>query len=37
MMAEPLRADAEGWINLPDTPGMGYALDEDKLAATRVP
>ena len=36
MMAEPLRTDAEGWINLPNTPGMGYALDEDKLAATRV-
>ena len=36
MMAEPLRTDAEGCLNLTDAPGMGYALDEDKLAATRV-
>ena len=36
MMAEPLRTDAEGCLNLTNTPGMGYALDEDKLAATRV-
>ena len=36
MMAEPLRTDRDGWLNLSDAPGMGYALDEDKLAATRV-
>jgi L-alanine-DL-glutamate epimerase-like enolase superfamily enzyme len=36
MMAEPLRTDSEGCLNLTDAPGMGYALDEDKLAATRV-
>ena len=36
MMAEPLRVDAEGWIVLPDTPGLGYAPDEDRLKATRV-
>jgi hypothetical protein len=36
MMAEPFQADAEGWLNLSDTPGMGYALDEDKLAATLI-
>ena len=35
MMAEPLRADQDGWINLSDAPGMGYALDEDRLKATR--
>jgi L-alanine-DL-glutamate epimerase-like enolase superfamily enzyme len=34
MMAEPLRADADGWLNLSDAPGMGYALDERALAAT---
>ena len=33
MMAEPLRVDADGWLNLSDAPGMGYALDEEKLAA----
>jgi L-alanine-DL-glutamate epimerase-like enolase superfamily enzyme len=36
MMAEPLEADAQGWINLGDTPGMGYALDEERLRATRI-
>ena len=36
IMAEPLRADREGWLTLPDTPGMGYRLDERALAATRL-
>jgi L-alanine-DL-glutamate epimerase-like enolase superfamily enzyme len=36
MMTEPFQADAQGWLNLSDSPGMGYALDEDKLAATRI-
>ena len=36
MMAEPLRPDKDGWTNLSDTLGMGYALDEDRLKATRV-
>ena len=36
MMAEPLRVDAAGWIDLGDSPGMGYALDEDLLAKTRT-
>jgi L-alanine-DL-glutamate epimerase-like enolase superfamily enzyme len=36
MMSAPLQTDADGWINLTNTPGMGYALDEEKLAATRV-
>jgi len=35
-MAEPLAADRAGWINLSDAPGMGYALDETCLAATRI-
>ena len=36
IMAEPLRADRAGWLNLPDTPGMGYRLDDRTLAATRL-
>ena len=36
MMAEPLRADARGEIILSDRPGMGYDLDEDALARTRI-
>jgi L-alanine-DL-glutamate epimerase-like enolase superfamily enzyme len=34
MMAAPFAVDAQGWINLSDAPGMGYALDESRLAAT---
>jgi len=36
IMAEPLTADPQGWINLGDAPGMGYALDEGRLLATRI-
>ncbi len=36
LMTEPLRTDAEGWIQLSDAPGMGYAPDEARLVATRV-
>jgi L-alanine-DL-glutamate epimerase-like enolase superfamily enzyme len=36
MMAEPLTVDAEGYINLDDAPGMGYALNEPLLAKTLV-
>ena len=36
MMAKPLSLDAEGAIPMPDAPGLGYALDEDRLARTRV-
>ena len=36
----PLRTacdvDADGWINLSEAPGMGFALDEDVLARTRT-
>jgi hypothetical protein len=35
-MSEPLAADAAGWITLSDNPGMGYALDEGRLLATRI-
>ena len=34
MMTEPLLVDREGWINLSDAPGMGYAVNEDKLQET---
>jgi L-alanine-DL-glutamate epimerase-like enolase superfamily enzyme len=36
LMMEPLEADAHGWIHLSDQPGMGYALDEARLKATRI-
>ena len=36
MMAEPLRVDAQGCIVLSAMPGMGYEVDEDMLAQTRV-
>jgi len=36
MMAEPLVADAEGWLHLSNAPGMGYALDERALASTAI-
>ncbi|MGA7539832.1 MAG: mandelate racemase/muconate lactonizing enzyme family protein [Steroidobacteraceae bacterium] len=36
MMTEPLKADADGWLHLSDAPGMGYALDEQALAATLI-
>jgi L-alanine-DL-glutamate epimerase-like enolase superfamily enzyme len=34
MLDRPFAADAEGMIVLGDAPGMGVALDEDRLAAT---
>ncbi len=36
LMAEPLIAGADGWIDLGDAPGMGYRVDEDRLARTRL-
>jgi L-alanine-DL-glutamate epimerase-like enolase superfamily enzyme len=36
MLSAPLKTDAEGWITLSDAPGMGYALDEGRLLATRI-
>ena len=36
LMATPLTVDGQGWINLGDAPGMGYALDEARLAGTRL-
>jgi hypothetical protein len=36
IMTQPLTADGDGWINLGDAPGMGYAPDEGRLLATRI-
>ncbi len=36
MMAEPCGVDGQGWIVLPDTPGLGITLDESRLEATRI-
>ncbi len=37
LMAEPLRVDAQGFINLTTAPGMGYVLDEARLRSTLIP
>jgi L-alanine-DL-glutamate epimerase-like enolase superfamily enzyme len=36
IMAEPLVADGAGWLNLSNTPGMGYTVDERRLTQTRI-
>jgi L-alanine-DL-glutamate epimerase-like enolase superfamily enzyme len=36
LMLQPLRAAAGGWLALGNAPGMGYAPDEERLAATRL-
>ena len=36
MMAEPLKINADGNIVLSDKPGMGFELDEERLARTRI-
>ena len=36
MLAEPCRTTSDGWIVLGEAPGLGIALDEDRLAATRI-
>ena len=35
MLCAPLLPDAEGWLTLPEAPGLGIDLDEERLAATR--
>ena len=35
-LAAPIETDAEGWLALPDRPGLGAALDEDVLRETLV-
>src|SRR5215813_5726613 len=36
IMEQPLTADRKGWLTLSDAPGMGYTLDEQRLAKTRI-
>jgi len=36
MMASPLEVDPEGYMVMPDRPGLGYELAEDLLAKTRI-
>jgi L-alanine-DL-glutamate epimerase-like enolase superfamily enzyme len=31
MLAEPFRIDAEGYVKVPQGPGLGIELDEEKL------
>lgn len=33
MLAEPIRVDADGWVTLPEAPGLGVVLDEERIAA----
>lgn len=37
IFAEPLRIDAEGYVQLPEGPGLGIELDEEKLKRYEVP
>jgi L-alanine-DL-glutamate epimerase-like enolase superfamily enzyme len=34
---EPLWIDSEGYVKVPDKPGLGLDLDEEKLAKYEVP
>jgi L-alanine-DL-glutamate epimerase-like enolase superfamily enzyme len=36
IMTQPFAADRYGWLNLTNTPGMGYAVDEAQLARTLI-
>ena len=36
VLAEPLATDTDGHLTLSETPGFGIALDEDRLAASRI-
>lgn len=35
-LTAPVAVDSAGWLSLPETPGLGIELDEDRLAATEV-
>ncbi len=37
IFAEPVRIDAEGYVRLPQKPGLGIELDAEKLARYEVP
>jgi L-alanine-DL-glutamate epimerase-like enolase superfamily enzyme len=34
VLGTPIAIDADGWLTLPDKPGLGIELDEDRLAVT---
>jgi L-alanine-DL-glutamate epimerase-like enolase superfamily enzyme len=36
VMVEPFVADRDGWLRLSDAPGMGYSVDEARLAKTAI-
>lgn len=36
-MLAPIEVDTDGWVVLDDTPGLGFELDEERLAATLLP
>ena len=36
MLAEPIEADADGFVHVPDTPGLGITLDEDRISHYEV-
>jgi O-succinylbenzoate synthase len=36
ILAPPLEVSPEGWIHLPDGPGMGYQVDREKVARYRL-
>jgi L-alanine-DL-glutamate epimerase-like enolase superfamily enzyme len=35
-LVRPVEVDGEGWVVLPDGPGLGIELDEERLGATRI-
>jgi L-alanine-DL-glutamate epimerase-like enolase superfamily enzyme len=36
MLAEPRRPDADGYLAVPDRPGLGIELDEDAVSRYSV-
>jgi L-alanine-DL-glutamate epimerase-like enolase superfamily enzyme len=36
MLAEPVRVDADGCVEVPDAPGLGVELDEDAIDRWRL-
>jgi D-galactarolactone cycloisomerase len=36
MLAEPIEADADGFVRVPDAPGLGIELDEDRISHYEV-
>jgi L-alanine-DL-glutamate epimerase-like enolase superfamily enzyme len=37
LLTEPIRIDSDGYVNLPDRPGLGIELDEEKLKRYELP